>query len=109
MSRIAPNFGRTVTSEPENVAGLRRGAIGLLVLSILILFLYWPAGLVGILSSLVWLLASMGATVTTNIMEISIESGDKGGGCLWYAATLFIGLVAFMSILGLALAAMAGQ
>jgi len=112
MSRIAPNFGRTVYSEPdavpENAAGLRRGGVALLILSVGICFLYLPAGIVGIGAALLWMAASKPAAAATRAMESAVDNGDRAGGCGWYVATLFIGIVAFMSILGLALAAMAG-
>jgi len=107
MSRIAPNFGRTVYTEPvtdddaqnvpENVAGLRRGATGLIVVSTLIAFGAAPLGAGGIICGLLWLLASAPATVTTNNTESSKRAGDRAGGCGWYVATLLVGAVAFVA------------
>lgn len=107
MSRIAPNFGRTVYTEPvtdddaqnvpENVAGLRRGATGLIVVSTLIAFVAPPLGAGGIIWGLLWLLASAPATVTTNNTESSKRAGDRAGGCGWYVATLLVGAVAFVA------------
>lgn len=114
MSRIAPNFGRTVyepASEnvPDNIQGLRRGGAALLILSIGICVVYLPAGIVGIVSALLWMAASKLAAVTTRAMETALENGDKTAGCGWYVATLLIGMVVFALVLMLAGAAMTGQ
>ena len=114
MSRIAPNFGRTVyepvtENVPENIAGLRLGAMALLLLSIGICVVYLPAGIVGIVSALLWMAATKPATVTTHAMEAALDNGDKSGGCGWYVATLLVGLVVFALVLMLAGATMAGQ
>lgn len=116
MSRIAPNFGRTayapVTTDkqsvPENAQGLRRGGVALLLLSIGICVVYLPAGIVGIVSALLWMAASKPAAVTTRAMETALENGDKTAGCGWYVATLLIGLVVFALVLMLAAFAMVG-
>lgn len=118
MSRIAPNFGRTAyepaaddeQNVPENVAGLRRGATGLIVVSTLIAFVAPPLGAGGVIAGLLWLLATKPATVATNNMASDIRSGDRAGGCFWYVATCAVGVVAF--VLGLAVIAafaMAGR
>lgn len=114
MSRIAPNFGRTVyepvtENVPENIAGLHRGATALLLLSICICVVYLPAGIVGIVSALLWMAATKPAAVATRAMETALAKGDRVGGCGWYAATLLIGLVVFALVLMLAVLAMAGQ
>ncbi len=117
MSRIAPNFGRTayapVTTDkqsvPENAQGLRLGAMALLLLSVCICIAYLPAGIVGVISALLWMAASKPAAVTTRAMETALENGDKAGGCGWYVATLLVGLVVFALVLMLAGATMAGQ
>ena len=117
MSRIAPNFGRTAyepaatdkQSVPENAQGLRRGGVALLLLSICICVVYLPAGIVGIVSALLWMAASKPAAVTTRAMETALENGDKASGCGWYVATLLVGLVVFALVLLMAGLAMAGQ
>lgn len=117
MSRIAPNFGRTAyepattdkQSVPENAQGLRGGGVALLILSIGICVAYLPAGIVGIISALLWLAASKPAAGATRAMEAALEEGDKAGGCGWYVATLLVGLVVFALVLMMAGLAMAGQ
>ena len=121
MSRIAPNFGRTVDNAPaaadddaqnvpENVAGLRRDATVLIVVSTLIAFVAPPLGAGGVIAGLLWLLASAPATVTTNNMAADIRAGDRAGGCFWYVATLLIGVVVFgLGLAVLGAFAMAGR
>ena len=112
MSRISPNFGRTVYEPitvddekivPENVQGLRRDATMLIVVSTLIAFVAPPLGAGGVIAGLLWLLASKPATVATNNMASDIRAGDRAGGCFWYMATCIIGVVAFglgLAVLG---------
>ena len=109
MTKIAPNFGRTVytapvvadddepATVPANVQGLRRGATGLIVLSTLIAFVAPPIGAGGIIWGLLWLLATKPATVTTHAMASDCHRGDRVGGCGWYVMTMAIGLVAFVA------------
>lgn len=121
MSRIAPNFGRTVYTEPvtdddepvtvpENVQGVRFDATMLIVVSTGIGFWFAPLGAGGVIAGLLWLLATKPATVTTGNMASDIRAGDRAGGCFWYVATCIVGAVAF--VLGLAVIAafaMAGR
>lgn len=118
MSRIAPNFGRNVyepvaddeQNVPENVAGLRRDATMLIVVSTAIALVALPLGAGGVIWGLLWLLASAPATVTNSNMVDSKRAGDRGGGCVWYAATVVIGLVAFvLGLFVLGAFAMAGR
>lgn len=90
----------------ENVQGLRRGAMGLLVLSIIICFAYAPAGVAGIILSLLWGLSAKPAAITTTRMEAAVESGDNGMGCFWSIVTVGIGLVVFLLGIGVVVGAM---
>jgi len=119
MSKVAANFGRTYTAPvatedaqnvPENVAGVRRGGLALIVLSTLIALVAPPLGAGGVIWGLLWLLASVSAMVTTNTMAADIRSGDRAGGCGWYVVTLLIGFVAFgLGLVVLGAMAMAGR
>lgn len=84
----------------ENVQGLRRGAKALLGLSIIICFVYAPAGIAGAILSLLWGLSAKPMAITTSKMEAAVESGNSGVGCLWLMTTFVISLVVF--ILGVA-------
>ena len=110
MSQIAPNFGRTVYSEPvtvaadenvpDNIKGLRFDAKALIVVSAIIGCWFPPLGLGGIGAGVLYLLASKPATTTTGNMDANIKRHNRLGGCFWALVTCAVVAVAFLLGLG---------
>lgn len=106
MTKIAPNFGRTVyapvtvadddVNVPDNVQGLRFDASMLIVASAIIGCWVPVLGLGGIGAGVLYLLASAPAVTTTGNMDANIARHNRLGGCFWLLVTCAIGAVAFL-------------